>query len=43
MYYFILIIKDFEDIKKIILYQNFYNYDDTYINPERLCKKSKEK
>lgn len=26
--------KDFEDIKKIILYQNFYNYDDTYINPE---------
>ena len=26
--------KDFEDIKKIILYQNFYSYDDTYINPE---------
>ena len=26
--------KDFEDIKKIILHQNFYNYDDTYINPE---------
>ena len=26
--------KDFEDIKKIILYQNFYKYDDTYINPE---------
>lgn len=26
--------KEFEDIKKIILYQNLLNYDDTYINPE---------
>lgn len=26
--------KDFEDIKKIILYQNLLNYDDEYINPE---------
>lgn len=26
--------KEFEDIKKIILYQNLLNYDDEYINPE---------
>lgn len=26
--------KEFDDIKKIILYQNFPNYDDSYINPE---------
>lgn len=26
--------KEFENIKKIILYQNFLNYDDAYINPE---------
>lgn len=25
--------KDFEDIKQIILNQNFYNYDDTYLSP----------
>ena len=25
---------DFEDIKRIILYQNFVNFDDTYINPD---------
>lgn len=25
---------DFEDIKRIILYQNFINFDDEYINPE---------
>lgn len=26
--------QDFEDIKKIILYQNIVGYDDSYINPE---------
>ena len=26
--------KEFEEIKKIILYQNLLNYDDSYINPE---------
>lgn len=26
--------KEFDEIKKIILYQNFPNYDDQYINPE---------
>ena len=26
--------KDFEDIRKIILYQNFVDYDDSYINPD---------
>jgi hypothetical protein len=26
--------KDFKDIKNIILHQNFYNYNDIYINPE---------
>lgn len=26
--------KEFDDIKKIILYQNLPNYDDSYINPE---------
>lgn len=26
--------KDFEDIKRIILYQNFIDYDDSYINPD---------
>ena len=26
--------KDFQDIKKIILHQNFYNYDDTYLSPK---------
>ena len=26
--------KEFEDIRRIILYQNIYNYDDSYINPE---------
>lgn len=26
--------KQFDDIKKIILYQNIIDYDDTYINPE---------
>ncbi len=26
--------KSFEEIKKIILYQNILNYDDSYINPE---------
>lgn len=25
--------KDFDDIRKIILHQNFYDYDDTYIKP----------
>lgn len=33
--------KDFEDIKKIILYQNLFDYDDQYINPE-LKKAMKE-
>ena len=26
--------KDFEDIRRIILYQNFLHFDDSYINPE---------
>ena len=26
--------KEFDDIKRIILYQNLLNYDDSYINPE---------
>ncbi len=26
--------KEFDDIKKIILYQNILNFDDSYINPE---------
>ena len=26
--------KEFDDIKKIILYQNLLNFDDSYINPE---------
>ena len=26
--------KEFDDIKKIILYQNLINFDDSYINPE---------
>lgn len=26
--------KEFEEIKRIILYQNLLNYDDSYINPE---------
>lgn len=26
--------KEFEDIRRIILYQNFPNYDDEYINPD---------
>ena len=26
--------QQFQDIKKIILYQNIYKYDDSYINPE---------
>lgn len=26
--------KDFDDIKKIILFQNEYNYNDMYVNPE---------
>lgn len=26
--------QDFEDIKKIILYQNIVGYDDTYVNPD---------
>ena len=25
---------DFEDIKRIILYQNFVNFDDSYVNPD---------
>ena len=25
--------KDFDEIRKIILYQNIYGYDDTYVNP----------
>lgn len=26
--------KQFEDIRRIIMYQNIFNYDDTYINPD---------
>lgn len=33
--------KEFEDIKRIILYQNILNYDDQYINPD-LKKAMKE-
>ena len=30
----IITTKEFDDIKRIILYQNLYNFDDEYINPE---------
>lgn len=38
---FIITQKEFEDIRRIILYQNILNYDDEYINPE-LKKAMKE-